>query len=162
MVCEEIYRHLPGRRLVFRTHWGGAHVLVKLFFRRKDFARERSGLKAMEDAGVPCPGEVWSLKDSTGKRGDFLATAFLENAISLRQVYASRPLEAMLTLLSDAVAMIGRLHRAGVMQADIHLDNFLCRDGVLFMIDGGGIQPLKKPLHNLAMFFAQMLSLIHI
>jgi len=24
------------------------------------------------------------------------------------------------------------------------------------MIDGGGIQPLKKPLHNLAMFFAQM------
>ncbi|WP_036859081.1 lipopolysaccharide kinase InaA family protein [Porticoccus hydrocarbonoclasticus] len=156
MVCEAIYRHLPGRRVVFSTHWGGAHVLVKLFFRRKDFDRERSGLQAMQNAGVPCPGEVWILRDGSGKSGDFLATAFLEGAVSLRQLYVSQPREAMPTLLSDAVAMIGRLHRAGVMQADIHLDNFLSREGSLFMIDGGGIQPLKKPLHNLAMFFAQM------
>ena len=156
MVCEAIYRHLPGRRLVFSTHWGGTHVLVKLFFRRKDFDRERGGLQAMRDAGVSCPGEVWTLKDGTGRSGDFLATAFLDNAISLRQLYTAQPLAAMPALLSKAVAMIGRLHRAGVMQADIHLDNFLVRDGVLYMIDGGGIQPLKKPLHNLAMFFAQM------
>ena len=156
LVCEEVLRHLPGKRLVFRTRWGGASVLVKLFFRRKDFERERSGLQAMQDAGVLCPREVWSLKDGIGKSGDFLATAFLDNAISLRQVYAFQPLEAMPALLNKAVDMIGRLHRAGFMQADIHLDNFLSRDGGLYMIDGGGVRPLKKPLHNLAMFFAQM------
>ncbi|HEB26564.1 MAG TPA: hypothetical protein ENI05_02135 [Porticoccus sp.] len=154
LVCEEVYRHLPGKRLAFRAHWGGAMVLVKLFFQRKYFDRERAGLKAMAEAGVPCPKEVWSLVDDDG--GYFLATEFLDAAVSLQACYQGLSLSQLKQLLRDALGLISQLHRAGWMQADIHLDNFLLSQGVLHVIDGGGIEPLRSPLNNLGLFFAQM------
>ncbi|MEH6469137.1 MAG: lipopolysaccharide kinase InaA family protein [Porticoccus sp.] len=154
LVCEEVYRHLPGKRLAFRAHWGGAMVLVKLFFQRKYFDRERAGLKAMAEAGVPCPKEVWSLVDDDG--GYFLATEFLDDAVSLQDCYQGLSPCQLKQLLRDALGLISQLHRAGWMQADIHLDNFLLSMGVLHVIDGGGIEPLRSPLENLGLFFAQM------
>ena len=154
LVCEEVCRHLPGKRLAFRAHWGGAMVLVKLFFQRKYFDRERAGLKAMAEAGVPCPKEVWSLVDDDG--GYFLATEFLDAAVSLQACYQGLSLSQLKQLLRDALGLISQLHRAGWMQADIHLDNFLLSQGVLHVIDGGGIEPLRSPLNNLGLFFAQM------
>ena len=35
LICEEVFRHLPGKRIAFRSIWGGAEVLVKLFFRKR-------------------------------------------------------------------------------------------------------------------------------
>lgn len=154
LVCEEVYRHLPGKRLAFRAHWGGAMVLVKLFFQRKYFDRERAGLKAIAEAGVPCPKEVWSLVDDDG--GYFLATEFLDAAVSLQACYQGLSPSQLKQLLRDALGLISQLHRAGWMQADIHLDNFLLSQGVLHVIDGGGIEPLRSPLNNLGLFFAQM------
>ncbi len=154
LVCEEVYRHLPGKRLAFRAHWGGAMVLVKLFFQRKYFDRERAGLKAMTEAGVPCPKEVWSLVDDDG--GYFLATEFLDAAVSLQACYQGLSPSQLKQLLRDALGLISQLHRTGWMQADIHLDNFLLSRGVLHVIDGGGIEPLRSPLDNLGLFFAQM------
>jgi tRNA A-37 threonylcarbamoyl transferase component Bud32 len=154
LVCEEVYRHLPGKRLAFRAHWGGAMVLVKLFFQRKYFDRERAGLKAMAEAGVPCPKEVWSLVDDEG--GYFLATEFLDDAVSLQACYQGLSPGQLKQLLRDALGLISQLHRAGWMQADIHLDNFLLSQGVLHVIDGGGIELLRSPLGNLGLFFAQM------
>jgi len=154
LVCEEVYRHLPGKRLAFRAHWGGVTVLVKLFFQRKYFDRERAGLKAMVAAGVPCPKEVWSLVDEGG--GYFLATEFLDDAVSLQACYQGLSVDQLKQLLRDALVLVGQLHRAGWMQADIHLDNFMLSRGVLNAIDGGGIEPLNSPLKNLGLFFAQM------
>jgi len=154
LVCEEIYRHLPGKRLAFRAHWAGVEVLVKLFFQRKYLERERAGLKAIIDSGVPCPQEVWSLVDEDG--GYFLATKFLSDAVSLQSCYQGLPCSQLKPLLRDALKLIGELHRSGWMQADIHLDNFLLSQGKLFVIDGGGVEKLNNPLQNLALFFAQM------
>jgi tRNA A-37 threonylcarbamoyl transferase component Bud32 len=155
LVCEEVYRHLLGKRLAFRAHWAGAKVLVKLFFERKYLERERAGLKAIIGAGVPCPQEVWSLVDEGG--GYFLATEFLDDAVTMQDCYKGLPLQQFKPLLSDALYLIGQLHRSGSMQADIHLDNFLLSGGKLFVIDGGGVEPLSDPLGNLALFFAQMI-----
>lgn len=155
LICEEICRYLPGKRLAFRAHWGGADVLVKLFFQRKYLIRERSGLKALSSTDVPCPQEVWCLVDEGG--GYFIATAFLPDATSLQNCYESLSIEELKPLLRDALKLIGRLHRAGWMQADIHLDNFLLSQGVLHVVDGGGVEPLSSRLNNLALFFAQMI-----
>ncbi len=154
LICEEIYRHLPGKRLAFRAHWGGLEVLVKLFFQRKHFDRERAGLIAVAKVGVPCPKEIWSLMDEAG--GYFLATEFLQDAVSLQDCYRGLSLDQLKPLLRDALALIGQLHRAGWMQSDIHLDNFLLSQGKLYVIDGGGIEALGNPLDNLGLFFAQM------
>ncbi len=155
LTCEQVLRHLPGRRVVFRSHWGGASVLVKLFFRKRDFERERTGLAAIREADIPCPPEVWALKDEAAECF-LLATEFLEKAVSLQASYESDPPEIFAGHLRMALALTGRLHESGFMQSDIHLDNFLLQEGVLYMVDGGGIEPLRGPLDNLGLFFAQM------
>lgn len=155
LVCEEVYRHLPGKRIAFRAHWGGVDVLVKLFFQRKYLDRERAGLKALFETGVPCAQEVWSLVDEGG--GYFLATEFLQGAVSLQDCYEGLSLNQLKPLLRQALSLIAQLHRAGWMQADIHLDNFILSQSKLHVIDGGGVEPLSRPLNNLALFFAQMI-----
>ena len=155
LVCEEVYRHLPGKRLAFRAHWGGVDVLVKLFFQRKYLERERAGLKALYEAGVPCAQEIWSLVDEGG--GYFLATEFLQGAVSLQDCYEGLPLQQFKPLLRQALSVIAQLHRAGWIQADIHLDNFILSQSKLHVIDGGGVEPLSSTLNNLALFFAQMI-----
>jgi len=156
LVCETVFRHLPGKRVVFRAHWGGAEVLVKLFFRQRDFLRERAGLAAIREAGIPCPREVWTIKDEGKQVGFLLATEYLDTAASLQDCYIQWGREEFVGLLREAVALTGRLHRSGHMQADIHLDNFLLKNNRLYMIDGGGVAPLQKPFENLGLLFAQM------
>ncbi len=155
LICDEVYRHLPGKRLAFRANWGGIDVLVKLFFQRKYLDREREGLKSFAESGIPCPSEVWSLVDDGG--GYFIATEFLPDAASLKDCYEGLTFEQLKPLLCDALRLIGQLHRTGWMQADIHLDNFLLSQGKLHIIDGGGVEPLSRTVDNLALFFAQMI-----
>ena len=154
--CRQVYRHLPGKRVVFRARWSGADTLVKLFFQEKYFSREKSGLEALAESGVPHPKKIWSLKDDGGY---FLATEYLDDSASLESCYQGLSFSQLQPLLKDALACIGQLHRAGWMQEDIHLDNFLLSNGNLHVIDGGGIAPVKdtrQKLDNLGLFFAQM------
>ena len=153
--CLDVYRHLPGKRLVFRAQWGGTDALVKLFFQRKYFERERDGLRAIAAAGVPCPKEIWSF--NAGEEGCLLATEYLEDAVSLDDCYRGLAPTQLKPLLRDALAHIGQLHRAGWMQADIHLDNFLLSQGRLYVIDGGGVSKLEDAVKNTGLFFAQMI-----
>ena len=155
LVCEEVYRHLPGKRLAFRARWGGADALVKLFFQRKYLDRERIGLKALFETGVPCAQEIWSLVDEDD--GYFLATEFLQGAVSLQDCYEGLSLNQLKPLLRQALSLVAQLHRAGWMQADIHLDNFILSQSKLHVIDGGGVEPLSGALNNVALFFAQMI-----
>ena len=155
LVCEEIFRHLPGKRIAFRSQWGGAEVLVKLFFRKKDLEVEQAGLIAMQNSGVPCPKKIWGLVDKEG--GYFVATEFLPQAITLSDCYKKYSKQKLAPLLANAVKLIGILHHNGWMQRDIHLDNFVLSQDKIYMIDGGGIGKLKNPIDNLALFFAQMI-----
>ena len=71
--------------------------------------------------------------------------------------------DAQQQVLGEALGVVGQLHRHGLWQEDLHLDNLLRHDGRLHLIDGGGIraetpgQPLSrdKVLSNLGLFFAQ-------
>lgn len=154
--CEQIYRHLPGKRLVFRARWHNVDTLVKLFFREKDFSKERAGLRAMAAAHIPHAAEMWTLLDN-GAESFFLGTEFLDDCASLLDCYAGLSTRQLVPLLRDALAMTGKLHRAGWMQADIHFDNFLLSRGKLYAIDGGGMAPLENPCgDNIGLFFAQM------
>jgi tRNA A-37 threonylcarbamoyl transferase component Bud32 len=155
LICEEVFRHLPGKRIVFRSIWGGAEVLVKLFFRKKDLVIEQAGLDAIHDSGVPCPKKIWGLIDKGG--GYFIATEFLQDAQTLSSCYQNFTKKKLTPLLQDAVKIIGLLHANGWMQKDIHLDNFMLSQDKIYMIDGGGIRNLKNPVENLALFFAQMI-----
>lgn len=155
LVGEEIHRHLPGRRLVFGAAWGDGRVLVKLFFRARDQARERAGLARLHAAGIRAP----ALRELPAVAGAWLlATEFLPGAQSLAERIRGRSAPAADADIAATLALLGALHRARLIQADPHLDNFLFSGGAPHVIDGAGIHPATNEnvrRANLALFLAQ-------
>ena len=81
-----------------------------------------------DDAGVPTP-EVLAAAPLPGG-GHVLLTDFLVAAESLAEAWArvaDRPAgdAAAQALLAPALALLGRLHAAGLTQEDLHFGNFL-------------------------------------
>jgi tRNA A-37 threonylcarbamoyl transferase component Bud32 len=170
---SRLLRVLPGKRFVGEARWHDRPVLAKLFVARsggRHWARERQGLDLLRDAGLPTPARVGAGRLDGG--GYFLLTEFLDDSRTLAKRWSA--VEALppgnsqaLDILCPAFALLGRLHTAGLVQTDLHLDNFLEHEGALFFIDGDGIQRVqcsaetqarqtRQALDNLALLLAQL------
>ena len=59
LVCEEVVRIIPGKRLVAFATWGNQEVAVKLFYEKgkakRDAERDRFGSDVLTQANVPTP-----------------------------------------------------------------------------------------------------------
>jgi tRNA A-37 threonylcarbamoyl transferase component Bud32 len=165
-----LLRVLPGQRYVGAGVWRGRPVLAKLLVGSKasrHFQRELNGVRLLADQGLTTP---LLLADGLKEgEGGWLLFDFLEGAHSLGDAWQqveSLPMLAdeQTAVLADALGAIGQLHRKGLWQEDLHLDNLLRQRGRLYLIDGAGIcaetpgQPLsrQKVLENLGVFFAQL------
>lgn len=165
-----LLRVLPGKRLVGEAHLDGRPVLAKLFIASgsaRHWRQECAGIEALRAAAVPTPPAVAALALAGG--GHALLTEFLAPAESLDQAWsrlAARPPgdAAATALLLPALAMLGKMHAAGLVQEDLHLGNFLNGKGQLFVIDGDAVRSpaAGKPLtalqatRNLAVLLAQL------
>jgi tRNA A-37 threonylcarbamoyl transferase component Bud32 len=165
LVCKQIFRLLPGKRLVALAEFEGEDVLVKIFLGRtatRNKERELIGVRHIADADVRTPALLWQGKTACG-HGEILAFEYLPDAISLFDRWRDAVGDdERIDILTRAMRLIAHLHKKGVVQEDIHLANFLLSDGCLFTIDGGGISkatqvalPVGLSLHNLGWFFAQ-------
>jgi tRNA A-37 threonylcarbamoyl transferase component Bud32 len=165
-----LLRVLPGQRYVGAGVWRGRPVLAKLLVGSKasrHFQRELNGVRLLADQGLTTP---LLLADGLKEgEGGWLLFDFLEGAHSLGDAWQQVESLPMLAdeqsaVLADALGAIGQLHRKGLWQEDLHLDNLLRQRGRLYLIDGAGIcaetpgQPLsrQKVLENLGVFFAQL------
>lgn len=165
--CSQIFRLLPGKRVVALAQLDGAQVLAKMFIGTRgvrDFVREKRGVAALVRAGVSTP-DILVDGDVSGG-GKILIFQYLSRSRSLLDLWAG-PLgeEERLEIIRQVIVSIGKMHASGVMQQDIHLDNFLHDSGQLYTIDGGGVISQgfgrsvseDRGLKNLALFFAQLL-----
>ncbi len=167
LVCHEVFRLLPGKRVVARAEWNGREVLAKLFVDSSAAARHRSreesGVRALLDAGIRTPEILGAGALADG--GEFILFEYLQNADSLAAQWDAASTDPdHMAVLRQALSTIGAMHRAGLVQHDIHLDNFLlCRDA-LYCIDGADVDagnagrplPAQQSLANLGLFFAQL------
>ncbi|SHM31814.1 lipopolysaccharide kinase InaA family protein [Phytopseudomonas punonensis] len=165
---HSLLRVLPGQRYVGRAQWQKRVVLAKVLVGNKaerHFARELQGAQLLAQQGLCTP-----LLLEHGVRageGGWLLFEFLEGARSLAdewQAVANEPLlsDMQQQVLGEALGVIGQLHRRGLWQEDLHLDNLLRHEGNLYLIDGGGIRAetpgsalsRDRVLENLGLFFA--------
>ncbi len=167
---ERWLRVLPGQRYVGVGDWRGRRVLAKLLVgarAARHFQRERDGARLLAAQGLATP--VLLADGLAEGQGGWLLFDYLDGAESLdaawRDVADDAPLsDAQGAVLGEALGAIARLHAQGLWQADLHLDNLLRRDGVVYLIDGGAVraetpgQPLSqaRALENLGVFFAQL------
>ena len=159
VVCDELFRVLPGKRVVVRAVLDSAPVLLKLFLgprARRYREREARGLAALSSCGVAAPGVVASGALADGG-GEWLALVFIEDARALKEHDL-----ADATLLEGVMAALAKLHDRGVTQDDLHLGNFLLTAARLYAIDGDAVRAngrrtldRNRSLENLALFFAQ-------
>lgn len=126
VVCTELLRVQPGRRLVARANLAAEEVIVKAFYGRRgkrDCRRERCGHRALESTGVAVPRLV------RAGRGSGAHVLALE---SIAKARAPGPEDR-----DAVVSVLARLHAGGVRQRDLHFGNFVVAHGEVYAVDGG-------------------------
>ena len=167
LVCTEVLRVLPGKRIVCFGEWYGHHVLVKLFLdprsATRHCTREIRGVTALREAGIKTPKLLFK-GTLAPDRSPILGFRRIMGAQNLAETWEQLSDEGLrVTLLNRAVAVIADQHKAGIKQEDIHPGNFLITDEEVFTIDGDAVDtrmmgrplPKKRSLRNIALFFAQ-------
>ncbi len=153
LVVERWLRILPGKRLTGIGHWNGQTVLAKLFIAargaERHWQRECRGIEALKAHGLSTPALLASGRLEGA--GHFVLTEYLAGA---RTPAADSP-----AALAQVFETVGRMHARGILQADVHLGNFLLGAEGLYVIDGDAICATKSDktrLDNLALLFAQL------
>jgi len=159
-----ILRLLPARRIVALAEVDGQKVLIKMFLGRaagKYVDRERAGVLAIAGAGVRTPELLWEGESGNSR---LLVFRYLPDAVNLAEQWSkSREHGERINILVKAMKVMSSLHRHGIVQNDIHLENFLLSEGEIYTIDGDGVEQIGKAalteeasLSNLSLIFAQL------
>ena len=151
VVCTDVLRVQPGRRLVARARIAGrGEVVVKAFCGRqgrRDWRRERAGQRALASAGVAVPR---LLATGRGAGGHLLAFERIEPS----RTPGARDLGAVL-------AVLARLHDNGVCQRDLHLGNFLVSGETVVAVDGGSVRRRRLDRRGCLRDVARLLANLH-
>ncbi len=165
LICEEMARIIPGKRLVAFGRWNNRPVVAKLFFSRQakqHQQRDLKGAKALKRAKIPSPAllHVDATKDQSIH---LLIFERIESAESLEDFWRNhKNTPESETVLRALTIEIATQHVLGLEQEDLHLKNFLVAGEKIYTLDGAGIRTHKGPLskkqslENLALFFSQL------
>ena len=170
IALTHVLRFLPGKRIVGEAECEGQRVLAKLFVAehgQRHWMREKQGLEFLHARGIATPEVLFAGK--LQGTGFVLLSEFLQDACTLAERWESLGAVRVdepraLNVLQPALALLGRLHAAGLIQSDLHLGNFLvCREK-LFVIDGDGINTMaddtkrseQQAMDNLGLLITQL------
>ncbi len=164
LACTEILRIVPGKRIVCKAKLNDIDVIAKFFVdpvrSARHMARESQGLKTLHDACIPAP-KLFAESAIEGSV-NILITEYLSEAKSLYALLKVHDIEHQnIQLLKRFFALVAKFHKAGVVQNDLHLDNFLLKGDVLYAIDAANLKKTTAPLSaaavvdNLALLLGQ-------
>jgi len=164
LLCERLLRYLPGKRRVYAGSWGQQSVVAKIYDGRRalrHWRREKNGCEALLQAQIPTPNLVYA-----GNLADGAPALIFERltrpCTALERWRQAEHDPQRLEVLIPLIKLIGKGHREGLLQSDLHLENYLFSEGTLYAIDGDGIrregQALKDKTcrRNVAIFLAQL------
>ena len=167
LVCEEVIRIIPGKRLVAFAIWGDQEVAVKLFYEKgkskRDCQRDVFGSETLMQANVPTPKLLFKGTADKRKRIHVLIYQKITQAKSIETLWQEKPNpQALLPLLRAVTIEIATQHVLGILQVDLHLKNFLVTEKNIYTLDGGKIARFEQPLDKkismeyLSLFLVQL------
>ena len=146
LYCHAVVRTVPGRRTVCRGEWQAQPVYAKIFAGKKayrDATRDASGVKAMLNAGIISPALLFEGGATDGSH--VLLYAAIPDARNAEELAAEDP-EGCFDLALKLVTTLAAHHRAGLLQTDLYLKNFLLQGDTVYSLDGDGIRNAGKAL----------------
>jgi tRNA A-37 threonylcarbamoyl transferase component Bud32 len=152
---EQCLRLLPNKRAVFLAYQMDSNsqftqpLILKIFLpnANKDYRGELAGYSALSTTKVPTPR---LLGDEQNSEFSFI---FYQYISSSRQSALKDRRD-----LSAVVDLVQQMHLSGIVQDDIHPDNFIIDDdGLAWVIDCGSIKSAsaEQCRENIALFVAQ-------
>jgi RIO-like serine/threonine protein kinase len=164
--ATNVVRVLPRKRMVAFGVWQGKPAVIKLFFDRKNALRhckaDVNGMKALAVNNIPAPALLYEGR-AKEKRVHVLIYERIQQAVSLYDVWRDSPdVNQLEFLLQTVVLEIATQHVLGVLQNDLHLNNFLMTEKQVITLDGAQITTTdsmiqkSESMDNLALFFSQL------
>lgn len=163
---EALVRSVPQQREVVRGYWNHQAVYAKKFIgsrAKKHFERDLAGVGLLDQAAIVTPALLHkgALADSHGFVAVFAAICSSKNA---EMAYAELDEERRFALMLQLTKTLAQHHRAGLIQTDLYLKNFLVdsQSDIIYTLDGDGIRrlcllyPKRQRLQNLATLFSKM------
>lgn len=159
-----LLRCLPGKRLACIGNWQDRSVFAKLFIDPKrakvHWQRDLRGVRALSANKILTPNILTSgfLPDQSLYYCFFEC---LDNAQNVQEIWEHTEENNRHLVLGQLIDLLAKHHRSGIMQNDLHLNNFLLLDNRTYTLDGADIYSFPNPLgkrqvlNNLAAFFAQ-------
>ncbi len=145
-------RALAGRRLSGLARLDDRLVFAKLFYgkdARRYWQRELNGAQRLSAANVASPAVIGG---GATEEGDGLFVLY-------EGIRDAEPLQAdRIEHIDAAVNLTAQMHDAGLIQGDIHLNNFIVANGEYYVIDADAIRRaplLRQQFANLALLLAQ-------
>lgn len=168
LICTDVIRHLPGKRLTCYGVWKHntavvAKVYLAAYRGKKHYAREVKGIGHLKAAQIPTPPILFEGTLSDGCTPVVLSQRIYSACSLQERLAAEDPASAETArILKTVVTSIAQMHRNGLLQRDIHPGNFLVVEDNVMVIDGGDIRTQRKTplgrrpsIDNLALFLAQ-------
>lgn len=167
LICEQMIRLVPYRRLVVFAKWQGQEVVAKLFFnpkKAKDTCfRDSRGVQALIKENIPTPRLLYKGRVRNQPSFHVMILEKIPNAKTVADYWhAKKSIAAILPLMRAVTIEIATHHVLGILQRDIHLKNFLVNDKGIYAIDGSKISKFDHPvskklsLKYFAMFLVQL------
>ena len=149
LVCEEIVRVVPGKRVVLRGSWQGQPVYAKLFLGKQAqryAGRDQRGVEALQAAGIATPAllSTTTISNETA----VLVFAAVVDSVNTEQAWAAMGVEQRRELADKLVAEVARHHAAGLLQSDLYFKNFLLQGERILTLDGDAIRLLPRFLRE--------------
>lgn len=121
--------------------------------------REMLRLQWLQKAQVPSPRAHSVLMGLTidGQKGDAVVLEAIEPSVSLQDLaqeshLSGQPIPNHRDLVRQVIELLQRMGRAGLGHSDLHLGNFLVKEGRVYLIDA-------YPLHKRGMLLKQVMAL---
>jgi len=170
-LCQEILRHLPGRRIVISGQWNTQEVIAKIFIKSShhhaaDFSREVFGYDVVQRY-LPDVSPKLVYKEEN----DEVTILLYEKKIgpTLHHVWNTYSAEKKYATVAYVIGLVKRLHQHNIVHSDPHFANILmCNNDEICLLDCGSMRkipriPIIHPLynlcrkyHNLAQILAQI------
>jgi tRNA A-37 threonylcarbamoyl transferase component Bud32 len=146
LTCHEVVRSVPDRRLVCRGTWAGRDVYAKLFQGRhaaRHARRDAEGAALLTAAGIATPALLHAGKAVDGSC-EVLIFAEIDSSRDAEALWPALSPDQRKTLAVALVREVARHHRAGLLQSDLYLKNFLLQGETIYSLDGDGIRRLPR------------------
>lgn len=156
LLCSEMLRLLPGKRMVMRAEHHGKPVLAKLFFDGRNLQKECEGFALLYKTGVTTPA---LLADYRIAAGGVCLYQFVGDAMALDILWRKSGATKKAQCLDKLLAALQQCYQQNVLQEDLHLGNFLLHDDSLLVIDPASCRTFNDQAalaDNLALLLAQL------